>query len=670
MHDLRQSLFPMVVCSILASTPLVSHAQPGTAEPPAPAGEEMILFQEIPSVYGASKYDQKVTEAPSSVSIVTAAEIKKYGYRTLADVLRSVRGFYVTYDRNYSYVGVRGFGRPADYNNRILLLIDGHRTNDNIYDMAFIGTDAILDVDLIDRVEIIRGPGSSLYGSNALFAVINVITKRGRDLKGAEISGETGRYDTYKGRLTYGDRYQNGLEAIASGTGYDSKGRSLFYPEYDTPATNNGVTDHTDYDQYHSFFTKASFSDFTLEGAYSSRIKGIPTGSFGADFNDPTNKTRDERGYVDLRYEHNLDSQTAITARIFYDYYEYNGWYAYYTDPTVNALNRDWGYADWLGSEVKLSARLFDINRVIVGAEYTDNNRLQQKNYNVTPSLTYLDDHRSSTIWAGYVQDEISFSKQWILNVGGRYDHYSTFGSTLNPRAALIYNPVEKSTIKLLGGTAFRAPSPFELYYQSSSNASNPDLLPEKIKTYELVYEQYLGDHFRATASGFYYKINNLINQTETFPGSGVTFFENLDKVESRGFELELENKWNNGVEGRISYTLQRTKNEDTNEVLSNSPEQLAKFNIAVPLMRDKVFAGIEEQYMSKRKTRDSDYTRDFYITNLTIYSSRILKGFELSLSAYNLFDTKYGDPMSADFRQQTIMQDGRTYRMKLTYAF
>src|SRR3990170_1261941 len=112
------------------------------------SAKETILFQEIPSVYGASKYEQKVTEAPSSVSIVTSAEIKKYGYRTLADILRSIRGFFVTFDRNYSYVGVRGFNRPGDYNTRILLLIDGHRVNDNVYDGALIGTEFILEVDL------------------------------------------------------------------------------------------------------------------------------------------------------------------------------------------------------------------------------------------------------------------------------------------------------------------------------------------------------------------------------------------------------------------------------------------------------------------------------------------------------------------------------------------
>jgi iron complex outermembrane receptor protein len=146
--------------------------------------EESLLFQEIPSVYSASKYEQKVTEAPSSVTIVTSEDIRKYGHRTLADVLRSVKSFYVTSDRNYSYVGGRGFGRPGDYNSRILLLIDGHRTNENIYDQAMVGTEGLIDIDLVDRIEIVRGPGSSLYGSNAFFAVINIITKAGQGPEG------------------------------------------------------------------------------------------------------------------------------------------------------------------------------------------------------------------------------------------------------------------------------------------------------------------------------------------------------------------------------------------------------------------------------------------------------------------------------------------------------
>src|SRR6185369_11958315 len=153
----------------------------------------------VESVYGASKYEQKVTQAPSSISIVTGEEIKLFGHRTLADVLRGVRGLYVSDDRNYSYLGIRGFLRPGDYNTRILVLIDGHRMNDAVYDAAYVAREATIDVDLIDRVEVIRGPSSSIYGSSAFFGVINIITKRGGQLNGVEASTEVGSFDSYKG---------------------------------------------------------------------------------------------------------------------------------------------------------------------------------------------------------------------------------------------------------------------------------------------------------------------------------------------------------------------------------------------------------------------------------------------------------------------------------------
>jgi outer membrane receptor protein involved in Fe transport len=165
-------------------------------------------------VYSASKFVQKITEAPSAVTIITAADIKTYGYRTLADVLRSVRGMDVSYDRTYSYLGVRGSGRAGDYNSRVLLLLDGFRLNDPVYDQASIGTEGVVDVDLIERIEIVRGPGSSIYGSNAVLGVINIITKRGRDLDGLEVSGELASFGTDKERVSYGKRHENGAELL------------------------------------------------------------------------------------------------------------------------------------------------------------------------------------------------------------------------------------------------------------------------------------------------------------------------------------------------------------------------------------------------------------------------------------------------------------------------
>ena len=177
------------------------------APPMPPLNEkslEELMAIEVASVVGAIKHEQRVTEAPSSVTVVTAADIRIFGWRTLGDVLRSVRGFYTTYDRNYTYLGVRGFGRPTDYNNRVLVMLDGHRLNDNIYNAAPIGTEGIVDLDLVERIEIIRGPGSALYGTSAFFAVVNVITRRGGAIGGVEVGGEAGLSQSYLARATAG----------------------------------------------------------------------------------------------------------------------------------------------------------------------------------------------------------------------------------------------------------------------------------------------------------------------------------------------------------------------------------------------------------------------------------------------------------------------------------
>lgn len=660
--------------AVLCLPPLPAAAQDDAPAPVLAAADEMLLFQDIPSVVGASKYEQKVTEAPSSVSIVTAAEIRKYGYRTLADILRSVRSFYVTSDRNYSYVGVRGFGRPGDYNTRVLLLIDGHRTNDNTYGQALIGAEGLLDVDLIDRVEVIRGPGSSLYGSNAFFAVVNMITKRGRDLKGAEVSAEAGSAAAYKGRAAYGDRFNSGVEAIVSASGYDSKGDSLYYREFDPAnraadarAANGGNTDHTDYDKYTSAFTKVSAGDLTFSGAYVSRTKGIPTGAFGTDFNEPGNKTRDDHAYGDLRFDRSLGSGTDLVVRVSYDTYRYTGDYRY-----GGIVNKDLGSGDWWGTEARLIRTFVGMHRVIAGAEYQGNVRQDQKNYDAGVTPAYLDDQRRSRSWAAYLQDEIALSDRMALNAGVRYDHYSTFGGTTNPRIAFIVNPDDRSAVKFLYGSAFRTPNDYELYYASPTSvpplAANPDLKPEKIKTYEAVYEHYVGDSLRAALSGYHYSITDLINQGSDALGNSV--FLNVDRVKANGIELELDNKWPNGIEGRLSYTLQRAEDQETGEPLTNSPAQVGKLNIVLPIVKDKAGAGIEEQYMSRRRSLSGAAAAGFSITNVTVFVQPAGGRLSASASIYNLFDKQYGDPVSADLVQNILEQDGRSYRLKLTYAF
>jgi iron complex outermembrane receptor protein len=322
-----------------------------------------------------------------------------------------------------------------------------------------------------------------------------------------------------------------------------------------------------------------------------------------------------------------------------------------------------------VGREAKVTKSLFERHRFTWGGEYRDNFRQDQKNYNEFPYSLSLDDKKNSKLSALYVQDEMKIFENLIFNAGVRYDYYSTFGGTTNPRLALIYRPFEKTVFKLLYGTAFRAPNVYESYYHAYPNKSNFSLKPETIQTYELAWEQYLGNHLRGVASAFYYKINDLIDQ-QVDSKDGLLVYRNTDQIEARGLEFEIEGKWQNLVEGKISYTFQDTKNRDTGTGLTNSPKHLVKLNLNFPLIKGKLFFGLEEQYTSERKTLAGKEADDFLITNLTLYSRGFLKGLEASVSVYNLFDTKYSDPGAAEHIQDLLRQDGRSFRLKLTYRF
>jgi iron complex outermembrane receptor protein len=630
------------------------------------------------SVYSASKYEQKATEAPSSVSVVTADEIRKYGYRTLADILKNLRSFYVSYDRNYSFIGVRGFAPPGDFNTRLLLLVDGHRINDGIFDTAAVGTEFILDVDLIDRVEVIRGPSSSLYGSNAFFGVINVITRRGKDLKGIEVSGEAASQEAFKGRATYGNRFDSGLEVLFSGSVFRSEGRDLFFPEFNDPSTNNGIAEKKDGDKFHSFFSTLAWRDFTLQAAYVSREKTIPTGSYGTVFNDPRNRTVDDRYYADLKYDHSFDDRTNFSGRVFYDWYGYRGDYVFSdnainTVPPYNYVNKDDTRNSWWGGEAKLTRRMLETHRLTIGVEYRDYFRQDQKNFDTDPFSTRLDDTRSTRVGAFYLQDEFEIAKGLILNAGVRYDHYSTFGGTTNPRVALIYNPRPKTTLKLLYGKAFRAPNVFEMFYTDGgfTQKTNPSLHPEKIETVEGVVEQSIGDHLRLLVAGYSYKITDLITQEtdNTDPLNPLLVYNNTPAVHARGMETELNGRWANGLEGRVGYTYQETK-DDHGGRLVNSPRHLAKLNLIAPLLADKVFAGGETQYVSKRTSLQGATAHAYYAVNLTLFGRDLVRGLDGSAGVYNLFDYRYGDPTGNKTPEDILPLDGRSFRAKLTYRF
>lgn len=660
------------VAALIAAVGLVfsQTVMADDAETAKPADLMHMSIEDLMSVevVSASKFVQKTTEAPANVTIITAADIKRYGYRTLANILSSVRGMNVAYDRNYNYLGVRGSGRAGDYNSRILLLVDGYRLNDNVYDQASIGTEFPVDVDLIDRVEVIRGPGSSIYGSNAVLGVVNVITKRGNDLNGVEMSGELASFGTNKERLSYGKRYENGAELLLSGSKYHSAGTDLFFPEFNTPANNNGIAHNMDGDQYKNFLGKLAYAGFTLTTAYSNRDKAVPTASYGTAFNDPSFSVTDGTSFLDIGYFGDLDKNWDVTAHVFQGRYHYEGIYPYAGAPVV--LNKDTVQGDWWGTEVKLLGR-FEKHKVVAGVEYQDNYRQDQTNYDISPYKLSLNDKRNSIRDGIYVQDEIILGKGLLLNAGLRKDHYSNVGDAVNPRLGLIWHPVDTTALKFLYGTAFRAPNIYELYYVTDGiQKANPTLQPEKIATYEFVVEHSPQQNLRLTADMYRNKISNNIRPVVD-PADGLQVFINAGQVDARGVELEAESLWDSGARLRTSYAWQISRDDTTQTEVVNSPRHLAKLNYSVPVWREGMLTGLELQYTSSRKTLAGGTAGGHVLTNLTLLSERLAKNMDVSASIYNLFDIRYADPGGQEHVPlDLIAQDGRSYRLKLNYRF
>lgn len=639
---------------------------------------EQLVSLDVASVYGASRYEQKATQAPSAVSVISGDDIKKFGHRTLADVLNSVRGVYVSSDRNYSYVGIRGFLRPGDFNTKVLLLVDGHPMNDGVYDSAYYGHEGVVDVDMIDRVEVIRGPSSSIYGSSAFFGVINVITRQGAQVNGGEVSAAAGSYDTYSGRFTVGRKLNDDLQFLLSGTVYHSEGVDhLYYPEFDPRissdprAANNGVADGLDGERAFGLNGSLQWRDFSLSAFYTDRDKDIPTASYETVFNDGRESTSDRMGFVDLKCDHEFENDSRLMGRLGFDFYRYSGvWpydYAEAGDPPDLVLVKDHTIADRVTAELQYTARLWDRHRLILGAAYRENLRQFQDSYDdVTPRYYWSLDDRTTRDLGLYTEAEIGLLTNLVLNAGARYDYFfESFGGTWNPRIGLIYNPWEGGAFKALYGQAFRSPSVFEQYYYKDA----PALEPETIQTYELVYEQYLRKHYGFSLGGYYYEVDNLITEQDASE-PGEVYFSNLEQARAWGAEFEVSAKYDGGLSARASYAFQQAEDTTTGEHLSASPQHLAKLNASYPLYRDKVFAGLELQYTSRMRTLAGNNADDFPLANVTLFGQRLGKGLEVSASVYNLFAVRYGYPGAVEHLQDVITQDGRSFRLKLTYRF
>lgn len=618
-------------------------------------------------VYSASRRLEEVRQTPASVSVITADEIRHYGWRTLADVLNILRGFYASYDRNYSYLGVRGFLRPGDFNSRVLFSLNGHRLNDNVYGSAAIGTEFPLDIDLIDHIEVVRGPGSSLFGTNAVFGVLNIVTRKPSSQPTLEISGDTSSFVGRTGRIT-GSATRGRLSALLSGTMYQSAGDSrLFFPEFASPDTNGGYAENVDGDRHSQMFSDVEYGDFRFQGLYSSRMKIVPTGSYGTNFDDPGTRTTDANGFFDVAYHHVLTSQTEYELRTYFDHYKYHGTYAYGgTNSPDRYLNYDSSVADWSGVEALLNHKLGPHN-LTFGANYEYSFRVDQETHD-QGQLSVLNDHRTPWLAAVFGEAEFKLSDRLAVRGGLRFDYFNDSGGAISPRAALVYNPNPRTTVKYIYGRAFRAPNAYESYYTDGIVVEPParPLQKENIQSNEVVFDRSLTAWLGMTIDGYYNGLDHLIDFAPDL-SNGMVRPANIGEVRGRGLELEFDAKRPSGWEGRVSYGLADALDLVNQQRLDNSPLHLAKLNGTMPVTR-RAFAGLEMRYISAQQSYQETRVSPAFLTNLTLSTRPFWGGWEASAGCYNLMDRRWFNPTGPAETQAAIQQDGRTFRFKLTY--
>ncbi len=612
-------------------------------------------------VYAASRFVQDAAQAPASVTIVSADEIRRQGYRTLADILRGVRGFYVTNDRDYSYVGVRGFLRAGDYNGRILLLVNGHRLNDNIYDQALLGTESPIDVALFDRVEVIRGPSSSLYGTSAFFAVVNIVTRDGRAIDGAEMQFDGGSQRLRRGRVAVGGRTRRGFDGLFAISAFDSRGNDrIYFPEFASDVS-EGVAVDADRDRAVNLYASGSARGFSGQLGFGSRTKRIPTAAYNTRFNDGRTQTVDRRAFAEVQYTRRLDRRTTLSLRAGYDHFAYDGTFAYDT-----GLFLDDGRGDWLTGEGAW-VRQMDAHTLTVGTEYRYNIRQDQSARNQFGVL--LDDRRRSQTAALFVEDQYRLNAHLTLSAGLRWDQYfGLFGGTLNPRVALILSPYRTGTLKLLYGRAFRAPNPFELYYDRNEASAQPQ--PERIHSTEIAWEQRVLPRLQITAALFRSHVTNLLVQRSGSNTIDGLYFGNGNDATAAGAEVELQGELPGRVHARIAQVWQSPTCDPSGNRISNSPNALTTVVADAPVPGTDAVVAFNGYYIGSRQTIHGGTVGAAFVGNLSVSRRTPVRGLDVGLTLYNVFNEAYGDPGSVEHRQTVIPQDGRTAAVHLLWRF
>jgi outer membrane receptor protein involved in Fe transport len=650
-------------------------------------------------VIAASRTSESVDDAPASVTIITTQELRAMAYPTVADAVRGVRGLYLSDDRNYATIGVRGFSRPGDYGNRVLILLDGQPMNDNYISSSYVGYDGRVDIDDIERIEVVRGPGSVLYGTSAFFGVINLVTRSRQQ----PTHGEVAVFGADRDRL--GRARVTGVVQLGKDSGMwmtasalSAAGADYYFPEYVSDPRNpmaeldangrpaDGNARNVDGFTAAMFTGRYWYKAFTVQWFVNSRKKTIPTGAYGTIFNDPRSHLTDTRAMIEARFEPHVSETTQVLTRVHANLYNFNDYLI--TPPQDGGAQHDVFRGRWGGVEQRIVFVPTPRLRATVGGEVI--RHFQTRQAGGADDGPYVFDDAGNpgrddpfTVAAGYALADITATSRVKISGGARVDYTSSLerfnaGSAINPRLAVIFKPYDGGNVKVMAGKAFRVPSVYELYASSPLQDRAVKLDPEQIYSAEVEYTHSFSALVRGTLAGYTNYVSDLV-ELQDRPGGRTQYANSPSPVQVFGGEAELRREWHGGWMLSATYSLQRARYLNTTELrdVPNSPVQLASAKGAVPIVGRALMAMTRLTIEGPRPDRNIHVTDPpqgttdaGVIWDIMLSGETERLGVHYAIGAYNIMDWRYDAVPSGEFRQRTIVQSGRTLLASVSLSF
>ena len=583
-------------------------------------------------VVGAAKREQSLGDVASAVTVIPGDRLRRFGYRTVAEALRSAAGLFVVDDRMSQRLGIRGLQILGDFNTRILVLVDGATLNEPWNQFVGIGLDLPVAIDDVERIEVVRGPVSTIYGTNAFFGIINIVT-RGADRApagyGRALSGSFGTFGGVAG-FAAGDvnRQLRGTVSYSH-----RSGESLEPARADgEEAMNAALVAHWD-------------GAFAQVRAYR-KLRQLANAPYGTVAGDDRNHNVDEMVMGEGGYTRDVGPLT-LSGRAYVNAYRFE-------DFLVNAAppnSEDTGDSRWFGGELRghlaiLGKRL----GLAAGAEVTWND---VESHSFTDDKTLDIDIQTQFVNAGFYAELDSAPLGFLSATGGvRWDLSSIFRNNVSPRAALLLHDGERLGLKLLYAQGFRNPGPYEAFFaDGQSFVANKDLRPEHIASYEVVLwgRPLAGVSLRL--SGFVWDCRDIIELEDV--GGGLRQSQNIATLHSRGVEAEATYRDTLGVTAFAGGTIADVVYNGSEDAATNAPSWVVQGGVSSPKLAGLFHLSTELQIIGARHTRDPATDAATYVGwNLAAYLPR-WRGFDLTLGVRNLLGNREQIPAQNDFDRQ-----------------